>query len=166
MNASYGNYTFARQKHNYSCHVRDALLARGNWKEIDEEVGIETADLFWKQTNLGFRGYDKVDARIQGSVRPFIFNHFEVNRGICQKTGLIKSLETYYKQNEKAIAAGYTVFDSTPTTFLISRGNDDQQINKFMHRFMEIQRGGSRNERVPNKHCAENIWIVKPAHLN
>lgn len=35
-----------------------------------------------------------------------------------------------------------------------------------MHRFREIVTGGSKHERVPNKHCVENLWIVKPASLN
>jgi len=35
-----------------------------------------------------------------------------------------------------------------------------------MHRFREITRGGSRNERIPYKHCEQNIWLVKPAYLN
>lgn len=35
-----------------------------------------------------------------------------------------------------------------------------------MHRFREISNGGSRQERVPFKHCEENMWVVKPAALN
>lgn len=35
-----------------------------------------------------------------------------------------------------------------------------------MHRFRELINGGSKNERVPVKHCQENMWIVKPAALN
>ncbi len=70
--------------------------------------------------NFGFSGYDKVDKRILRDPKPFIFNHFEVIRGLVTKTGLIRSLKTYYKQNEQAQAAGYGVFDSTPTTFLVA----------------------------------------------
>jgi hypothetical protein len=35
-----------------------------------------------------------------------------------------------------------------------------------MQRFREIASGGSKNERVPLKHCVENMWVVKPAALN
>jgi hypothetical protein len=35
-----------------------------------------------------------------------------------------------------------------------------------MHRYREILSGGSRYEKVPTKHCEENLWIVKPAALN
>jgi hypothetical protein len=67
-----------------------------------------------------------------------LFNHFEVNRGICQKTGLIRSLSNYYNNNAAARAAGYTVFDSTPTTFVVAKNFDDVGIKDFMHRFREI----------------------------
>ena len=29
-----------------------------------------------------------------------------------------------------------------------------------------MQKGFARKERVPAKHCEENIWIVKPEGLN
>mmetsp|Transcript_30963 Transcript_30963/g.38292 ORF Transcript_30963/g.38292 Transcript_30963/m.38292 type:complete len:265 (-) Transcript_30963:88-882(-) len=35
-----------------------------------------------------------------------------------------------------------------------------------MTRYKEIARGGSNKERVPVKHCAQNMWLVKPASLN
>jgi hypothetical protein len=35
-----------------------------------------------------------------------------------------------------------------------------------MHRYREILQGGSKHEHVPYKHCAENMWVVKPAALN
>jgi Tubulin-tyrosine ligase family len=115
---------------------------------------------------LGFGGYDKVDKRLTASSKPFIFNHFEVIRGICTKTNLIKSLRSYYEESPLAREAKYSLFDTTPTTFVIARATDDKEIQQFMHRFREIIAGGSKNERVPNKHCTENMWVVKPAALN
>jgi hypothetical protein len=35
-----------------------------------------------------------------------------------------------------------------------------------MHRFKEIMQGGSNKERMPYKHCEQNMWVVKPAALN
>jgi hypothetical protein len=58
------------------------------------------------------------------------------------------------------------VFDTTPTTFVIAKNIDDNSINFFMHRFRDLTRGGSNKERVPNKHCTENMWLVKPAAMN
>jgi hypothetical protein len=95
---------------------------------VDEDGCIETVDFFWRQVNLGFSGYDKVDKRLSVKSTPFIFNHFEVIRGICTKTNLIKSLQAYYSSHEQAKQNNYTLFDTTPTTFVISRGADDRDI--------------------------------------
>lgn len=35
-----------------------------------------------------------------------------------------------------------------------------------MYRYREILQGGSKNEKVPYKHCQENMWVLKPAALN
>ena len=98
--------------------------------------------------------------------KPFFLNHFESTRGITTKTGLIRTLQNYYANHEAAKEAGYTVFDTTPTTFIISKVSDEDQINLLMHRYKEIARGGSQRERVPVKHCQQNMWLVKPASLN
>lgn len=89
-----------------------------------------------------------------------------MNRGICTKTNLVKSLKAYYENNEAARNAGYTAFDTTPTTFVIARAQDDREIQVFMHRYRELSNGGSKNERVPWRHCEQNMWVVKPAALN
>jgi hypothetical protein len=121
-------YTFVATKGNFPLHIINALNARGNWKQIEESEAIENSDFYWRQVNLGFSGYDKIDSRIRANPKPFIFNHFEVIRGICTKTNLIKSLRTYYENNEAAQKAHYTLFDTTPTTFVIARAHDDREI--------------------------------------
>ena len=85
--------------------------------------------------------------------KPIFFNHFENTRGITTKTGLIRSLQLYYSNSEAAKLAGYSVFDTTPTTYIVSKVSDDDQINLLMTRYKEIARGGSKKERVPVKHC-------------
>jgi hypothetical protein len=93
-----GQFKFAVTKGNFPNHVIKALGERGNWKQVmEEDQAIETTDFFWRQVNLGFSGYDKVDKRLTTNSKPFIFNHFEVIRGICTKTNLIKSLKSYYE---------------------------------------------------------------------
>ncbi len=49
---------------------------------------------------------------------------------------------------------------------MVARNYDDVGIKEFMHRFREIMKGGSKHERIPYKHCEQNIWLVKPAYLN
>lgn len=41
-----------------------------------------------------------MDKRSHKDPNPLIFNHFEVLKGLCTKTGLIRSLKMYYKGNE------------------------------------------------------------------
>jgi hypothetical protein len=31
-----------------------------------------------------------------------------------------------------------------------------------MHRFKELSLGGCKQEKVPFKHCLQNVWLVKP----
>lgn len=95
-----------------------------------------------------------------------VFNHFEVLNLICTKTRLIKSLRSYYDGLDSVKKENYSIFDSTPTTFIISRASDDRDVHLFLQRFRENARGGSRSERIPFKHCERNMWVVKPAALN
>lgn len=97
---------------------------------------------------------------------PLFFNHYEQINGICAKTDLIKTLQRYYENLEEAVAANYTVFDSTPTSFIVSSEKGDKGYLHYERRYKEIQRGGSKNERVPVKHCTKNMWLLKPASLN
>jgi hypothetical protein len=57
---------------------------------------------------------------------PLIFNHFEALRGICTKSGLIRSLKHYYETHKEAKSAGYAVFDTTPTTYLVTLSNYEE----------------------------------------
>jgi hypothetical protein len=59
-----GAYTYAVTKGNYPMAVVEAMKARGNWKQLNEEVGLETADFFWRCNNLGISGYDAIDSRL------------------------------------------------------------------------------------------------------
>ena len=86
-------YTFACGKGNFPNHIINALKARGNWTQVSEEVAIENCNFYWRQLNLNWENYDKLDVRLESdSSRPIFFNHFECTRGITTKTGLIRSL--------------------------------------------------------------------------
>ena len=43
---------------------------------------------------------------------------------------------------------------------------DDTDSNEFMQRYREINKGYAPRERIPFKHCVNNIWLVKPANCN
>jgi hypothetical protein len=59
--------------------------------------------------------------------------------------------------------------DILPTAFLLtpSQGHHSD-LTKFRKRFSEIQigKGMSLVENVPEKHCKNNQWILKPAAMN
>lgn len=95
-----------------------------------------------------------------------VYNHFEVLRDICTKSGLIRSLEFYYRTLKEAKQSNYQVFDTTPTTYLVTLGLAESGINPFINRFKEIAKCNTRKERTPQKHCSENIWLVKPENWN
>ena len=86
-------YTFATGRGNFPNHIINALKARGNWTQVAEEVALTESNFYWRQLNLSFRDYDTLDDRLESVPgKPIFINHFENNRGICTKTGLIRSL--------------------------------------------------------------------------
>ncbi|KRW98784.1 hypothetical protein PPERSA_11701 [Pseudocohnilembus persalinus] len=95
-----------------------------------------------------------------------IINHFENNRLIVTKPGLIRSLSNYYRKNIEAVQKGYGVFQSMGTSFILQAGQEDNEYNAFLTRFKDIQNKQFQKEPVPLKHCQENMWVVKPANLN
>eukprot|EP00347_Sterkiella_histriomuscorum_P014075 403362257 len=148
------------------------MQRKGNWKEVAKEEAFEKANFIWKPTNFNYKMYTKIDQIQKDSQSDrhdkFVVNHLENIKRICTKTGLIKTLKTYYKGNAEAIDSVYSVFDSTPTSFVVSSSLDTYEYHQFVARYMDLQRneGHSAKERIPQKHCTENYWLVKPANMN
>jgi hypothetical protein len=151
---------------NYPRTLIDTLRARGNWTEIDSDDAIDQSNFLFRPVNFGHSGYNKMNLRNEYYDELLVFNHFEVLRDICTKSGLIRSLDTYYKSNKDARARNYQIFDTTPTTYLVTLGLADSGLNPFINRFKEISKCNTRKERTPMKHCSENIWLVKPENAN
>jgi hypothetical protein len=57
-----------------------------------------------------------------------------------------------------------TNFDTDLPTY--AGGEDQPEWCAFAKRFKELADGDYSKEGTPAKHCAKNVWIVKPAHLN
>lgn len=93
-------------------------------------------------------------------------NHIENIEVITTKNELVKALRLYYGNEPDAIIANYTVCESVPTTFLIHTCSKNTEYPSFVKRFKELAKGSAVDERMPRKHCSENIWLVKPASLN
>lgn len=58
-----------------------------------------------------------------------VVNHLENNRELTTKTGLVRNLKNYYKDHQGAIDSSYQVFDTTPTTFLVSSNLDTHEYH-------------------------------------
>lgn len=95
-----------------------------------------------------------------------VINHLENIKGICTKTGLIKSLRRFYKSYPDALAGGYTVHETTPSTFVVLSECQDPEYQAFTARFNDLAKHNYKREKVPGKHCEDNIWLIKPAAMN
>ncbi len=102
-----------------------------------------------------------------------VINHLEQLNGLCTKTGLTKSLRRFYTHNVDAMLGHCNVYDCTPTTYVVASHCQDGEFMSFVQRFRELQLQAQApsgqcctKERVPAKHCKENMWIVKPAAEN
>jgi hypothetical protein len=89
-----------------------------------------------------------------------------VLKNITTKSGLIRSLKQYYRQNQNSKNHNYNEFDTTPTTFLVQAKVHDDNMNELIIRYKQIQKGNAPKERMPVKHCISNIWLVKPTNMN
>jgi len=58
-----------------------------------ESEAIEKTNFLWRPFNYNAEYYKKIDRRITLRPSPFVFNHFEVLKGLVTKSGLIRSLK-------------------------------------------------------------------------
>jgi hypothetical protein len=165
-------YKYVIYKGNNSYLIRNSIELRGNWTEVPESDNEDLQVHFiWKPTSLSVRvisikAYNKLDELSARGFGPMIHNHLENHRLITTKPGLIRSLRQFYQTHEPAIHANYNVYDSTPTTFIITAQCDDLEYHSLMSRYKELENNCSPKERIPAKHCQKNMWLVKPAALN
>ena len=79
---------------NYPAALRKVMNERGNWTEIESDDAIDQANFLYRPVNYGYMGYEQMNQRIRGNnPEILLFNHFEVNSGICTKSGLIRTLK-------------------------------------------------------------------------
>jgi hypothetical protein len=86
---------------------------RINWKEVPKDNVMFTNDqiinFIWKPTNFDYKLYsiiDNVHSEVASSSplpeKQLVVNHLENIRGICTKTGLVRTLRHYYKDKSDA----------------------------------------------------------------
>eukprot|EP00826_Nyctotherus_ovalis_P045450 TRINITY_DN5036_c0_g1_i27.p1 TRINITY_DN5036_c0_g1~~TRINITY_DN5036_c0_g1_i27.p1 ORF type:complete len:387 (+),score=98.58 TRINITY_DN5036_c0_g1_i27:377-1537(+) len=112
-----------------------------------------------------YMSIDKANAN-RSAENHIVINHLENINGMCTKTGLIKSLTRFYKSALEPTACKYTVHDSVPSTFVVLPNCNDAEYQSFLKHFNYLDKKLFRREKVPAKHCGDNIWLIKPAAMN
>lgn len=145
---------------------------------IKEDDHLDNMDLIWKPIQFSnkvfdlyiifsqyYQNIDKINSN-RDKRRHIVINHLENIKGICTKTGLIKSLRRFYKFAADAVTAQYSVHHTTPTTFVVLPDCNDAEYIAFVQRFQDLEKGNYKREKVPAKHCEGNVWLIKPAAEN
>jgi len=72
------------------------------------------------------------------SRKELVVNHLEGHRELTTKTGLIRSLRYYYKDNTSFVDSNYTVFETLPTSFVVSSKLETYEYFQFLKRFQDL----------------------------
>lgn len=160
-------YKYVVSPGNNGAIVKSTLEARGCWTEASESEAHDLkAHLVWKQTVLPIRSLQMLEQNQEKGGPATLHNHLDNNREITTKPGLIRSLRGYYQTCEGAVHCSYHAYDSMATSFIITAACEDLEYHSLINRYTELQTGSATKERMPGKHCQENIWLIKPAALN
>ena len=68
----------------------------------------------------------------QSPQKQLVVNHLENHRDLTTKTGLVRSLKYYYKDTVNFIELGYQVFDTVPTSFVVSSKLETYEYHQFI----------------------------------
>ena len=85
---------------------------------------------------------------------------------LCTKTGLIRLLRRFYKHSFDPCISNYTVHDSVPPTYVVMANCQDVEYAAFVQHFNLLQAQHVERDKVPLKHCIDNMWLIKPAAQN
>lgn len=146
--------------------LQPLLEKRGNWTG-QEQIEFKS-HFIWKPEQFTLKVSCMKEQAQFNSQKFFntIYNHLTNHCELTTKTGLLKNLRNFYMCNDSALNCGYQVYDSLPTSFLLTAKSEDCELQNFINRFNELSIMRSSKERMPVKHCLKNIWIIKPANLN
>lgn len=116
------NFIWKPTNFNYKMYCQiDQILHKGL-------LAQEKALQIQQQLHYGLNSLQQASADFDPG-RELVVSHLENNREITTKTGLIRSLKIFYKDNQNAIENGYQVFDTTPTTFVVSSNLDTYEYH-------------------------------------
>ena len=52
------------------------------------------------------------------------------------------------------------------TSFIVDAEAGNEDFYAFMQRYKEISQDYFAKEKLPSKHCKQNIWLLKPSNMN
>ena len=169
--------TFSVYAGNFPKVVRDALALRLDadgepiWAETEPITdNIPGIDLVWKP--VGFmrqHGFDMMGKRCALLPRrPFAYCHFENIQVLSTKSGLVRTLREYYKNNQAFRRAGYTYEHSMSMSFVLAASDylDSDELGQVRRLFSKFEKAHLTGEKLPAKQLAKNLWILKPENEN
>ena len=175
-------YSFAVFGGNNPTVLRKTLEARRWWyiHEVRVPSSVEhvirhvlpAADFVWKPTLFVRRPVPTKPVCTLHTVAPEwpgplqLVNHFPEVKCLTSKTGLLRSMRKFYT------AASRDVFHNLPSSYIV--GSKEGKVlasaewKRFLRHFKALERGDyvGSGERLPQKHCVENLWLLKPSFLN
>ena len=93
-----------------------------------------------------------------------LLNHLPNVGALSSRIGLIRALHRRYSARG---AGAPHVFDSVPVTFAIPAGSRAEAASPTLAQCLRAvhacSHGATDGLRMPAKHCASNLWVVKPA---
>ena len=126
-------------------------------------------DLVWKAVNyIRSSSFDAMAKRVHEVDRPFAYNHFENIHIISTKTGLIKTLRTYYDKNGFFKDSGYTLEHSMALSFIVPLTEylDNPEVGIVRKAFSRLEKNNFFDLKLPCRQVLKNIWICKPDNEN
>jgi hypothetical protein len=155
--------------------IRAAMQKKPGWVEVRKDdvwrlINQQRINFIWKPCNYNykvsilsdfifylFQMYCQIDNAMHRSYQKkhplyeLVVNHLEGHRDLTTKTGLIRSLKYYYKDNVNFVEGNYQVFETTPTTFVVSSNLETYEYYQFIRRYQDLKRGDGHTikERVP-----------------
>lgn len=149
--------------------IKGVMDEKQGWEEIKQDElwlpqNINKISFIWKPCNFNHKMYGIIDQVIASrQLTPnkskrwvkngMVINHLENHREITTKTGLLRSLKYYYKDNITFIENNYTLFDSTPTSFVVNTRFETDQYTQFSKRYADLQKNAQPfKEKMPAKH--------------
>jgi hypothetical protein len=147
--------------------VKDVLFRRKVFQDQIDPSILTNTFFIWSPIDFSKKFYQLIDSEnASRTEKPHIvINHIHSLNGITVKSQLIKSLKKFYGIYPLSVDSKYSVFHTTPTTFIISEDNTSEYFH-FVQRYRSISNKDYHKELTPSKHCEKNLWIVKPHSLN